>query len=54
MLAYQIPSYLLLLSALIGAIVIFAGPRDRLWLAATVAAMIVTSGMVVSYISLSS
>jgi hypothetical protein len=51
--AYQFPCFLLLLSALIGGVVILTGPRDRLWMTATVAALAVTSSMVVSYISIS-
>jgi hypothetical protein len=52
-LAYQIPGLLLLLSALTAAIIILAGPRDRLWMVATVAATVVTVGMTASFISLS-
>jgi hypothetical protein len=52
-LVYQLPGFALLISALIGATVIFAVPRDRLWGIASVAAAAVTAVMVVSLISLS-
>ena len=51
--AYQLPGFALLISAVIGGIVVLAFPRDRLWGIASVTAAAVTAGMVVSYISLS-
>ena len=51
--AYQLPGFALLLSALIGATVVLAFPRDRLWGIASVTAAAVTLGMMVSYITLS-
>jgi hypothetical protein len=52
-LAYQLPGFALLISAVIGATVILAVPRDRLWGIASVTAVAVTVAMVVSLISLS-
>ena len=51
--AYQLPGFALLVSAVIGATVILAVPRDRLWGIASVTAAAVTAVMVISYISLS-
>ena len=51
--AYQLPGFALLISALIGATVVLAVPRDRLWGIASITAAVVTAGMVVSLISLS-
>jgi hypothetical protein len=52
-LVYQLPGFALLVSALIGATVILAVPRDRLWGIASVTAAAVTATRVVGYISLS-
>jgi hypothetical protein len=52
-LAYQLPGFALLSSAVIGGFVILAVPRDRLWAITSVTAAVVTAGMVVSLISLS-
>ncbi len=51
--AYQLPGFALLISALIGATAVLVVPRDRLWGVASITAAAVTVGMVVSYISLS-
>jgi hypothetical protein len=52
-LAYQVPGFVLLLSALIGATVVFAVPHERLWALAGATAGVVTLGMLASYIALS-
>ncbi len=50
--AYQLPSFALLLATLIAATVTLVAPRDKLWTLAATAAAIVTLGMVASYIAL--
>jgi hypothetical protein len=51
--SYQFPGLALLSSALIACMVTLATPRDRLWMVTSVAAAMVTLGMVAGYISLS-